>query len=61
MTNEKDGFGILETLRSAMDCYKISNGKNEVLTGQRTGTWMIAIGTSSLRDITFLINLPCLK
>ena len=31
------------------------------LTGQRTGTWMIAIGTSSLRDITFLINLPCLK
>lgn len=37
------------------------NGKNEVLTGQRTGTWMIAIGTSSLRDITFLINLPCLK
>ncbi len=56
MTNEKHKDRWLwypgDFLRSAMDCYKIYNGKNEVLTGQRTGTWMIAIGTSSLRDIT---------
>ncbi|MBL4987865.1 hypothetical protein CUZ88_0103 [Enterococcus xinjiangensis] len=44
-----------------MDCYKISNEKNEVSTGWRTGTWMIVIGMSSLRDITFLIILPCSK
>ena len=64
MTNEKSQNrwlwypGDFEIRRGLLQNFQ---REEEVSTGRRTGTWMIVIGTSSLRDITFLIILPCSK